>query len=153
VHFYLVLKLGLLLRKVDFGSWRDHVKSWCSKKDDDVLVLRYEEMKEDIVREIEKIVKWLQIKDMDSEHIKQIADRVSFETMKGYEEKIPPAVLAKFRNPAESLHHRKGIVGDYLNYWKEEQIQRFYEKCEKEFAGTDIPWRDSYSKIEQSLQK
>jgi len=136
-----------LTENVDFGSWWDHVREWWVRVhspdfNGDVLMLTYEEMKEDIEREIRKIAKFVDV-ELTDEQVQMIIKNSSFAAMKDTEMITPTLNDPRFRKSG-SNHYRKGIIGDYKNYWKPDQIERFYKMCETKFAGLDIPWKKYY---------
>ncbi|XP_004648784.2 sulfotransferase 1 family member D1-like, partial [Octodon degus] len=68
--------------KVSFGSWYDHVKGWWEKRNDyHILYLFYEDMKEDLKGEIQKLLKFLE-KDLSEETVNKILYHSSFNVMK-----------------------------------------------------------------------
>ncbi|MBZ3869802.1 ATP-binding cassette sub-family C member 9 [Sciurus carolinensis] len=74
--------LELFLRgDVVYGSWFDHVLSWEEHKNDNTLIIFYEEMKKDFSKSLKKITTFLGIHVNDSE-INKIAWKTSFSEMK-----------------------------------------------------------------------
>jgi len=132
---------------VDFGSWWDFERDWWLRVhspnfNGDVLMLTYEDMKEDIGREIRKIAKFVDV-ELTDEQVQMVIKKSSFVEMKEAEHASPTLDHEAIRKP-DSDHFRKGIVGDYKNYWKPDQIKRFYKMCETKFADLDIPWKKYY---------
>ena len=131
-----------LIGDVEFGDYFDHVVSWWAHKDDDnVLLLKYEDMKKDLPSTVVTIAKFIG-QDISVELVEEIAHRTTFENMKkdrtaNYE------WLSKIRRPNESAFMRKGVVGDWKNYFTPEQIARLdavYEKKLKQ-SGIDLEFQ------------
>lgn len=68
--------------EVSYGSYFSHVLSWWTHKgDDNVLVLRYEDMKKDLPSAVATIAKFIG-QDIIKELVEEIAQRTTFENMK-----------------------------------------------------------------------
>ena len=68
--------------EVDFGDYFDHVLSWWAHKDDDnVLFLKYEDMKKDLPSAVDKIAKFIG-QDISKELVDEIAHKTTFANMK-----------------------------------------------------------------------
>ena len=131
-----------MIGDVEFGDYFDHVVSWWAHKDDDnVLLLKYEDMKKDLPSAVATIAKFIG-QDISVELMEEIAHRTTFENVKkdrtaNYE------WLSKIRRPNESTFMRKGVVGDWKNYFAPEQIARLdavYEKKLKQ-SGIDLEFQ------------
>jgi aryl sulfotransferase len=100
-------------------SWSLHVQSWVTAQDINVLVLRYEDMKEHPLRTFTKAVEFLQLessqvditKALDNAHIEKLQQQ---EEALGFSEK--PAKVARF--------FRKGIIGDWRNMLTPAQVKQ-----------------------------
>ena len=65
---------------VPYGCYFDHVLSWWAHKDDDnVLILKYEDMKKDLPSAVATIAKFVD-QDISKELVEEIARRTTFET-------------------------------------------------------------------------
>ena len=107
---------------VDFGEYFDHVLSWWAHKDDDnVLFLKYKDMKKDLPSAVATIAKLIG-QDISKELVEEIAHRTTFENMK--KDSTANYEWAKVRKPTGSDFMRKGIVGDWKNYFTSEQVAR-----------------------------
>ncbi|KXJ05332.1 sulfotransferase 1C2A, partial [Exaiptasia diaphana] len=127
----------------EYGSWIDHVLGWWAHRDDDnVLFLKYEDMKKDLPCAVQQIAKFLG-KDLSPEMIQRIADQTTFTAMsdgKGRFYDNEPDYL-KLKTPGATKFLRKGEVGDWKNYFTDEQNRRFDEMFEKErmaISGLEI---------------
>ena len=110
---------------VSFGNYFDHVQSWWAHKDDDnVLILKYEDMKKDLPSAVATIAKFID-QDIGKELVEEIAHtcRTTFENMKK-----DSTANHEWMN---HLHHddlnpylRKGEVGGWKDYFTPEQAGR-----------------------------
>jgi hypothetical protein len=107
------------------GSWHDHVFGWldspCFARGDGLLV-RYEDMKENVERELRRCAEFLQI-ETTPERIQRAAKAGSFETMQKTEQR---SQLISHREKGETIPFvRKGITGDWQNHFSEHDLKRF----------------------------
>ncbi|KAK3745841.1 hypothetical protein QZH41_014930 [Actinostola sp. cb2023] len=127
--------------KVVYGSWYDHVLGWWAHRDDPkILFLKYEDMKKDLPCAVQQITKFVG-KDLSPEMVERIADQTTFSAMstdsKGrfYDDE---EMETKHRVPGATRFIRKGEVGDWRNYFTEEQSRRFDELYEQNMAGSGL---------------
>lgn len=115
------------------GSWFHHVLSWWKHKDEEnILFLKYEEMKKDLSGAIKKIARFLG-KELSQETVQCIANQTSFPAMKNLGNANydwMPKYKGRFL--------RKGEVGDWRNYFSEEQIDRLDALYEEKMAGSGL---------------
>eukprot|EP01095_Lingulamoeba_sp_RSL-Kostka_P017534 TRINITY_DN917_c0_g2_i1.p1 TRINITY_DN917_c0_g2~~TRINITY_DN917_c0_g2_i1.p1 ORF type:complete len:192 (+),score=51.64 TRINITY_DN917_c0_g2_i1:188-763(+) len=110
---------------VMYGKWADHILSWWKVKErDNVLFLFYEDMKNDIRTEIKKIIDFLGIEVTD-ERIDHVIQRTTFNSMKN--DPKTNQTDYKARNLDKPKFMRKGEIGDWVNYFTDEQNERFDE--------------------------
>lgn len=103
-------------------SWSLHVQSWVTAQDINVLVLRYEDMKEHPLLTFTRAVEFLQLeysqadiaKALDNAHIEKLQQQ---EAASGFSEK--PAKVARF--------FRKGIIGDWRNMLSPTQVKQIID--------------------------
>ncbi|MGH0125659.1 UNVERIFIED_CONTAM: hypothetical protein FKN15_023938 [Acipenser sinensis] len=92
------------------GSWIDHVLSWeKSKTDENVLVLYYESLKEDLPKYVKEISTFLGI-NVTEEQVKDISKKSSFSEMKekAEKEKVNPNHTVCVLTSNKKLIFRKG---------------------------------------------
>ena len=123
---------------VNFGDYFDHVLSWWAhyKDDDNVLFLKYEDMKRDLPTAVAEIAKFIG-QDISKELVEEIAHKTTFTNMKN----DPSASFEKvktFRKPTGTDFLRKGEVGDWKNYFTPEQAARLDAVYDKKLKGTGI---------------
>jgi len=119
--------------EVLYGSWFDHVLSWWKHKDSpSILCLKYEEMKKDLPSTIKKIAKFIG-KQLSEEIVQAIADQASFTTMKkgGH-------VNYTWAGKLKIDFIRKGQVGDWKNYFTDEQSNRLDALYAERMAGSGL---------------
>ena len=123
---------ALFSGQVYYGDYFEHVLSWWEHKDDDnVLFLKYEDLKNDTKAAIVKIADFIEVK-LTEEAIESVLEMSSFSSMRqnpttNYEW-IPP----KMSHPSKTPFIRKGVVGGWKDHFTSEQssmIDALY--CEK----------------------
>ena len=122
---------------VDFGDYFDHVLGWWAHKDDDnVLFLKYEDMKKDLPSAVATIAKFIG-QDISKELVDEIAHRTTFSNMKK-DSSANYEWVKKVRRPNASDFMRKGVVGDWKNYFTPEQTAKLDAVYEKKLKKTGI---------------
>ncbi|PFX13018.1 Sulfotransferase family cytosolic 1B member 1, partial [Stylophora pistillata] len=119
--------------KVVYGQWSDHVLGWWSQREDpNVLFLKYEDLIKDLHSNVCLIAKFLG-KKLSEDTIKKISGQCSFNGMKKnmsnyWQERTAqgPKLL------------RKGKIGDWKNYFTQEQNERFENEVMKKLIGTGL---------------
>ncbi|XP_071094436.1 sulfotransferase 1A3-like [Haliotis cracherodii] len=116
--------------KFDYGSWFDYVKDWEEVKkttDVPILTINYEDMQENVFREMKKVAAFLGIKRRD-EFVKEVCDQCSFASMQ------------KSKSPMSKVMYRKGEVGDWKNWftvaqneWCDHLFKEKMKDCPLEF--------------------
>ena len=127
--------------EVDFGDYFDNLISWYKRKDDEnVLFITYESMKADSYRSIMVIADFLEVESFKN---KKIIDSIikysSFEAMQKNQTR-----WASLRSDTVEPFIRKGVVGDWVNYFTPKQTRRLLEKFFYKTKGTGIDnlWLD-----------
>ncbi|KAM9678031.1 sulfotransferase 1E1-like [Trichechus inunguis] len=124
--------------EVPYGSWYKHVKSWWEKsKSPNVLFLFYEDMQEDIRKEVIKVIHFLGRKPSE-ELVDTIVNHTSFQEMKNNPTTNYTAIPEKFMNQKVSPFMRKGIVGDWKNHFTVALNERFDVHYEQEMKGSTL---------------
>ncbi|KAM9143846.1 LOW QUALITY PROTEIN: uncharacterized protein ACDP82_007564 [Pangshura tecta] len=152
-HFYQMAKIHpepgtwdeflekFITGEVAFGPWYEHVKGWWEKrKDKPILYLFYEDMKEDPKREIQKVLQFLG-KDLEEDVVNKILHHASFQEM----QKNPTAnykmVPNTLMDQSVSPFMRKGIAGDWKNYFTVAQNEAFDSDYEEKMKGSTLQFR------------
>lgn len=101
-----------------------------------ILIVSYESMKKNLPQAVKTIADFLGYR-LSPETISKIADQTTFKAMK----KNPAGngeYYDKYRREKSSPFMRKGVVGDWRNYFTEEQSARMDEECAKRFSGSGL---------------
>ncbi|XP_034426253.1 sulfotransferase 1C2 [Hippoglossus hippoglossus] len=127
--------------ELSWGSWYDHVKGyWAEREKRNILYLFFEDIKENPRREIERIMRYLDLSVSD-EVISQIVELTSFKSMKENPMTNYSCIPASVFDNSISSFMRKGEVGDWKNHFTPEQSKMFEEDYEKQMKDVDIPFR------------
>ncbi|KAM6150628.1 sulfotransferase 1B1 [Erethizon dorsatum] len=127
-----------LMGNVPYGSWFNHVKNWWKKKEEySILFLFYEDMKKNPKEEIRKIARILD-KNLNKNIIDKIIDHTSFETMKDNPLVNYTHLPALMMDHSKSPFMRKGITGDWKNYFTVAQNEKFDAIYKKEMSETTL---------------
>ena len=123
--------------KMKFGDYFDHILSWWAHKDDDnVLFLKYEDMKKDLPTAVASIAKFMG-QDISQDLVDEIAHRSTFANMKK-DSSADCKWVDKSRRPKEAGFLRKGEVGDWKNYFTPEQEARLDAVYKMRMKGTGL---------------
>ncbi|XP_030846051.1 sulfotransferase 1C2 [Strongylocentrotus purpuratus] len=125
-----------LANRAPQGSWFENVLPWWRRRNHpNVLFLKYEDMKKDLPGAIRQIAEFMG-KSFSDDAIEKIAEASTFKAMKKNPSSNPDTVLQKSNQ--DSSFMRKGVVGDWKNYFTDEQNKRFDELYDKEMAGSGL---------------
>ncbi|XP_053565241.1 sulfotransferase 6B1 [Bombina bombina] len=123
--------------KVFWGSYFDYAAAWNKRADDkNVLIMIYEEMKEDLVAAVRKISTFFGM-SLTEDQVDLIAHRGVFKNMK----EKSTGTYGEF---GQALF-RKGDVGDWKNHFSEAQSQAMDAKFQQCLAGTKVGERIKYN--------
>uniref|UniRef100_A0A672L8J0 Sulfotransferase n=1 Tax=Sinocyclocheilus grahami TaxID=75366 RepID=A0A672L8J0_SINGR len=109
-----------------FGNcWFEHVKSWCSHKDEmNFLYITYEEMIKDLRSVVEKITSFL-ARNLTSQQLNDVVEHSTFKNMKNNPQANYQQIPVILLNHQLGSFLRKGTVGDWKNYFTVAQNERF----------------------------
>jgi len=119
-----------------FGSYFDHVLPWweASKQDQNILFLKYEDMKINLAENVAKIGAFLNIQ-ADSELIDRVVTSSSFKSMASGQNTNFDWIPQRAGVPS---HFRKGDIGDWRNRLTEEQSQQLDAVFMEKMQGTGL---------------
>ncbi|XP_019470265.1 sulfotransferase family cytosolic 1B member 1 isoform X2 [Meleagris gallopavo] len=127
--------------KVAYGSWFDHVRGyWERRQEHPILYLFYEDMKEDLCREIAKVAQFLG-QELTEVALEAIAHHTSFEAMRDNPSTNYSIVPSHLMDQGVSPFMRKGITGDWKNYFTVAQSAHFDQYYAQKMADTDLCFR------------
>ncbi|XP_072128156.1 sulfotransferase 1B1-like [Mobula birostris] len=123
---------------VSYGLWHHHVRGWWDQKESHpILYLFYEDLKEDLKREVVKIARFLE-KQFSDPVLDSIVHHTTFESMKANPmcnySTIPTAVF----NTRVSSFMRKGQVGNWKDHFTVAQDQAFEVDYQSKMKDTDL---------------
>ncbi|XP_052630177.1 sulfotransferase 1B1-like [Harpia harpyja] len=127
--------------RVAYGSWYDHVKDyWERRKDHPILYLFYEDLKEDLRREIAKVAQFLG-RELPEAALDTMTQHTSFEAMRDNPTTNYSMVPSHLMDQGISPFMRKGTVGDWKNHFTVAQSERFDQDYVQKMSGTDLCFR------------
>ncbi|XP_037781178.1 sulfotransferase family cytosolic 1B member 1-like [Penaeus monodon] len=123
--------------------WPHLAEGWARRNHPNVLFLFYEDMKEDILRELGRLNTFLGTALTESQ-LQTVAHHTSFSGMKSRGTTNPTAALqesGEFKK-GEAEFIRKGTTGDWTNFFTPELEEKFEEWMEKwRPTSAEIPFR------------
>ncbi|KAF0311185.1 Amine sulfotransferase [Amphibalanus amphitrite] len=120
--------------KILHSPYREHVQGYLEHSDT-VLCLTYEQMHQDRGSVVRKVADFLGVSLSDAD-VDDIAKNTSFEVMKAN----PDTNFRQWEDNGlvsgteEGTFMRKGVVGDWRNYFTEEESEAFLKWRNEEFA-------------------
>ncbi|XP_071957089.1 sulfotransferase 1C4-like [Antedon mediterranea] len=121
------------------GSWFDmNLYWWNRRNDDNVLFLKYEDMKEDLASAIVKISEFLGWPVPEGK-LEEVVKHCSFGSMKN-NPKIN-RTNSKIIDVSISPFVRKGLVGDWKNYFTVNQSEALDKLLEEKMKGSGLTFR------------
>ena len=115
-----------------YGDVIKHSAAWWKHKEDPrFLFLTYENMKKDPKKSVKEIAAFLTL-DRSDEDIREVVDKSSFDKMSKDPTMNKTAAPKEVFDSRISKYLRKGAVGDWQNYFSEEQSKEFDERYQRE---------------------
>ncbi|KAG9267043.1 sulfotransferase 6B1 [Astyanax mexicanus] len=116
--------------EVGWGSYFDHAVAWDKRMDDpNVLIVTFEEMKENAPAGIKKVAEFFNF-PLTDEQVSTVAKETTFSAMQENSTKTHSNIAKAF--------FRKGEVGDWKNHFSEAQSKQMDEEFQKKLAGTKL---------------
>ncbi|XP_057807945.1 cytosolic sulfotransferase 15-like [Salvia miltiorrhiza] len=131
---------------IGFGPYWDHMLGYWHeslRNPNKVLFLRYEEMKENAGFHLRKLANFLGFPFSAEEEEDGVVDEIikmcSFEQMKELDvNKKGKGAIVDFEN--KNLF-RKGVVGDWMNHFSPEMVERLSKIMEEKLAGSGLSFK------------
>ena len=129
-----------LVGKVESGNYFDHVLSWWAHKDDDnVLFIKFEDLKQNPVTTIAQIATFMGYSNLLQEVIKDIAEKTAFDKMQNNETVNYSWKSSLWEcDPQATPFMRQGAVGDWKTQFSVEDSQRLDKIYQDRLSGTDL---------------
>lgn len=113
------------------GPYYNHVLSyWTNRNKPNVLVLKYEDMKQDLRTTIKKTAAFLD-KPLSDSQIEALYHHLQFDNMKNN-------AAVNHKNLQQNTFMRKGKSGSYKEEMPKEWIEKFDEATKKAYEGTGL---------------
>jgi hypothetical protein len=126
-----------------FGLWTHHLESWRldASRDPRVLVLTYEDMKNDLSNVLLKINDHCKF-DLSPSQITQLLPRFSVDYMKANIDKFNPISVRWVDKRDDFQFIRKGTIGDNKHLFTDETIKLFNDMIErdKHILSSGLPY-------------
>lgn len=128
---------------VAYGGVMDHyLEFWKRRNDPNILILRYEEMKENTEGIMTKIARFLN-KPLSTDEIVKLKSFLSFNAMKenescNFERLLENTRGSKYFDKVGQHFIRKGQIGDWKNYMSPDMSKRFDDWIDKHTEGKQI---------------
>lgn len=120
-----------------YGNHLDHVLEWWAHKgDENVLFLKYEDMRRDTSKAVSQIASFIGAQ-LSPDTISKIVDLVSFEKMKADDTTNYSWNTTSDKDTAP-IFLRKGVIGDWKNFLTPEQSARMDAICEERLKDTGL---------------
>jgi len=130
---------AFLQDKVVYSSYWDHVMGyWRKRHEDNILIIKYEDMKKDLESVMRKVAEFLNV-SLPEDKIPILLDHLSFNSMKNN----PSVNYEEFLPNQNTQFMREGEAGSWKKKLTEEQVKRFNEWTEKYLEGKDFPYYKS----------
>ncbi|HSJ90130.1 MAG TPA: sulfotransferase domain-containing protein [Anaerolineales bacterium] len=122
--------------EVYFGSYFDHVLPWwqASQRNENILFLKYEEMKKDHRGSVAKLASFLSI-PANPQIIDKVVTLSSFQAMTSNQNTNFEWIPQKEDKPK---HFRKGDIGDWRNHFNAEQSQQMDDLFVEKMKDTGL---------------
>ena len=122
---------------VAYGDYFDHVLSWWSRRNEkNVLFLKYEDRKKDLSGQIKQIADFLGAK-LSSDTFSKIVELASFPSMKK-DDRVNVSWAKNYDKDGEPMFLRKGVVGDWKNFFTPEDSREMDIRCAEKLEGTGL---------------
>lgn len=106
-----------------FSPWGNYVESWLNNAPKEFLLIKYEDLKKNAVKELTKMIEFAGL-PVNEEAVVEAVKASSFETMKGHEQS--GKLYEELEKTDLSIPHiRQGKVGSYKDYFDEERLAEF----------------------------
>ncbi|XP_038054884.1 sulfotransferase 1A1-like [Patiria miniata] len=128
----------MLAGKNHYGPWWDHyLYFWRLRHEENILILRFEDMKQDLRSNVEKVSKFLG-KNLSDEKLDAITEHCTFGTMKKNKMSHHGNLIDQKNSPEGSSFMRKGKVGDWKTHFTVAQNEAMDALIRDKLHGTGL---------------
>ncbi|XP_069116803.1 sulfotransferase 1B1-like [Argopecten irradians] len=124
---------------VDYGSWFEYTRKWekvmADNPDYPILATTFEDMKEDALREVTRIAKFLEV-DCDQAFLQEVTDLCHFDKMKKEKNALEEQVDG-WKDGKPGMY-RKGDVGDWKNWFTVAHSEHFNSVYREKMKGSKV---------------
>ena len=125
------------LEGIYYGDYFNHVLGWWSHRNDkNILFLKYEDRVKDLSGQVEQIAAFMGA-ELSSDTISKIVKLARFEDMKK-EDRVNNSWDKNYDKDGEPTFLRKGVVGDWKNFFTPEQSRQMDIQCAEKLKGTGL---------------
>jgi hypothetical protein len=140
-YFHYMKKYGRLDKNLDFqdylpqfidgtldayGSWGNHVKNWVNSGTENFIVIKYEDIKSNPLPILCRVIEFCGLK-VDENKIVAAIETSDVRRMQSLEKKQHNDVSLLSNSDPSMLFVRKGIVGDWKNYFSTLMLDQFMD--------------------------
>ncbi len=158
-HFVRAVALGPMMPPVSawldhflspgfaWGSWAAHVQDWWSRRElDNVLVLTFDEMKDDLPGAVDRVASLMGV-ELDARERADVLRHASFEYMQEREDRFGPGMVTPWGATGGAML-RKGGSGGSSELLSPEQQRRIDEHCRQGLLeeGCDLPYDELFAR-------
>ncbi|KAF3434248.1 hypothetical protein FNV43_RR25351 [Rhamnella rubrinervis] len=140
----------------DFGPFWDNILGYWQAsldKPEEVLFMKYEDLKEDIVFEMKRLAKFLgfpfSVEEENEGLVEEISSLCSFEILKNLEVNQTHKPYREGGVSANAFY-RKGEVGDFMNHLNPSMVENLMKITQEKFAGSGLVFKYSLNKLHNS---
>ena len=120
-----------------YGDYFDHLLGWWAhRNDENVLFLKYEDRKKDLAGQIKQIATFMEA-DLSSQELSKVVELATFDSMKK-EEKVNQSWSKNYDKDGEPVFLRKGVVGDWKNFFTPEESREMDIRSAEKLEGTGL---------------
>ncbi|MEO8892439.1 MAG: sulfotransferase domain-containing protein [Coleofasciculaceae cyanobacterium] len=105
------------------SPWGNYIETWLKNAPEEFLLIKYEDLKTDVVKELTKIIKFAGL-PVNEDAVLEAVNASSFEKMKIHEQS--GKLYDELEKTDLSIPHvRQGKVGSYKDYFDDEMLKKF----------------------------
>ncbi|XP_050411498.1 sulfotransferase 1B1 isoform X2 [Patella vulgata] len=127
--------------KLPGGSWFDHIVGWQeaieSTTDSPILPVFYEDLKQNCSYQIKRMSEFLGF-NYNNDLFEEITEKCKLENMRANDQKLKEQYPLHTSEDGNNFIFRKGIVGDWKNWFTVSQNEEFDQITQKRLRGTNL---------------